>query len=434
MPSDFLEHVLQVSQRMAAMRSLAPLLARVVEEAIQLVGAQRGYVVLRRPDGSLDFSVTRDSEGREVQDAQDQISTSVLSRVIQTGQPVIVRDAMADPSFGHARSVMALKLRSIMSVPLISHGETIGALYVENRTMQGRFHEDDLAPLILFANQAAVAIENAAINDGLEAMVAARTRELEASWAEVVEANRQRTVLLSYIAHDLRSPLGIARASLELIQDGTLGPLTADQRDWIAKSIHAVESTLQLTNDVLDLTRIETGSLALSLEPVALNEFLPRIHETSLGLRWPAMVTFRTDIEPGLPTLQADPGRLEQVLMNLLTNAIKFTEQGSVTLHARYQPGPGEVQIGVADTGEGIPPDQMGNLFQRFRQIDTGATRRHKGTGLGLAICRALVEKHGGRIWAESTLGAGSNFVFALPVSLLPPPAPDGSVPDQTAG
>jgi signal transduction histidine kinase len=430
-PSDFLEQVLSISRRMAAMRSLAPLLVCVVEEAIQLMGAQRGYVVLPRPDGSLDFRVTRDWEGHEVENAQDQISTSVLSRVIQTGQPLIVRDAMSDPNFGHAQSVVALKLRSIMSVPLISHGETIGAIYVENRAVRGRFQEDNLAPLILFANQAAVAIENAAINDDLEARVAARTRELEESWADVVEANRQRTLLLSYIAHDLRNPLSIARTSLELIQDGTFGPLTADQQEWIAKATRAVGATVQLTNDVLDLTKIETGKLALSLEPVALNDFLPRVYQIALGLRWPAMVTFRTDIEPILPTLSADPGRLQQVLMNLLTNAIKFTEQGSVTLHARYLPEPGEVEIGVADTGEGIPPDQISKLFQRFQQVDRNATRRRKGSGLGLAICRELVEKHGGRIWVESTLGVGSNFVFALPVSTPLPPAADGILPDQ---
>jgi GAF domain-containing protein len=128
MPPDFLEQILNISRRMAEMRSLAPLLNFVVEEAIQLVGAEYGYIVLPRPDGSLDFRVTRDRASHEVEKAQDQISTSVLNRVIQTGQPVILRDAMSDPNFGHAQSVMALRLRSIMSVPLISHGVTIGAI------------------------------------------------------------------------------------------------------------------------------------------------------------------------------------------------------------------------------------------------------------------------------------------------------------------
>jgi signal transduction histidine kinase len=115
-----------------------------------------------------------------------------------------------------------------------------------------------------------------------------------------------------------------------------------------------------------------------------------------------------------------DPVRIQQVLLNLLTNAAKFTERGGVTLHARYIPEPGEVVIGVADTGEGISPDQTGKLFQRFQQVDEKQARRRKGTGLGLAICRELVEMHGGRIWVESTSGVGSNFMFALPVN---PPA-----------
>jgi signal transduction histidine kinase len=423
-PPDFLERVLQVSQRMAAMRSLAPLLVCVVEEAIQLTGAQRGYVVLRRSNGSLDFRITRDQEGHEVENAQDQISTSVLNQVIQMGQPVILRDAMSDPNFAHARSVMALKLRSIMSVPLVSHGETIGALYVENRTVQGRFQEEDLAPLILFANQAAVAIENASINDDLEARVAARTRELEQalaqiekSWAEAVETNRVRTVLLGNIAHDLRASVGIAVTAWELLKDGSLGPMNADQAGWIAKSQAAVTHSQHLLDDVFDLSRLEVGELTLYCESVALGDFLQRVYGIGQGLRWPQAVTFQLDLSPDLPAVYIDPVRIEQVLLNFLTNAVKFTERGSVTLHAHYMPEPREVVIGVADTGEGIPLDQMGQVFQRFQQVDQMQARRRKGAGLGLAICRELVEMHGGRIWVESTLGIGSNFMFSLPVN-----------------
>jgi signal transduction histidine kinase len=427
MPPDFLEQVLNISRRMAETRSLAPLLNSVVEEAIKLVGAECGYVVLPRPDGSLDFRVTRDLEGHEVENAQDQISTSVLSRVIQTGQPVILRDAMSDPNFGHAQSVMALKLRSVMSVPLISHGETIGALYVENRTVRGRFQEDDLAPLILFANQAAVAIENASINDDLEARVTARTRELEQalaqvekSWAEAVETNRLRTVLLCNIMHDLRAPLGIVVTALELLQDGSLGSVNADQAEWITKSLAAVTHGTHLINEVFDLSKLEVGELTLHRETVDLCDFLQHVYRIGQGLRWPQMVTFQLDLASDLPAVSIDPVRIQQVLLNLLTNAVKFTERGGVTLHARYIPEPGEVVIGVADTGEGISPDQTGKLFQRFQQVDEKQARRRKGTGLGLAICRELVEMHGGRIWVESTPGVGSNFMFALPVN---PPA-----------
>jgi len=335
-----------------------------------------------------------------------------------------VRDAVSDPNFAHARSVMALRLRSIMSVPLISHGEVIGALYVENRTVQDRFQKDDLAPLILFANQAAVAIENASINDDLEARVSARTRELEQalaqlekSWAEAVETNRVRTVLLGNIVHDLRASISVAVTTLELLKDSSLGPVNADQAGWITKSQAAVTHSRHLLDDVFDLSRLEVGELTLYCEAVVLSDFLRHVYGIGQGLRWPQTVAFQLDLAPDLPTVNIDPVRIEQVLLNFLTNALKFTERGSVTLHARYIPEPGQVVIGVADTGEGIPPDQVGRVFQRFQQVDPMQARRRKGAGLGLAICRELVEMHGGRIWVESTFGAGSNFMFLLPVN-----------------
>ena len=293
--------------------------------------------------------------------------------------------------------------------------------------MQGRFREDDLALLILFANQAAVAIENASINDDLEARVAARTSELEQalaqlekSWAEAVETNRVRTVLLGNIVHDLRASISIAVTTLELLEDGSPGPVNADQAEWIAKSEAAVTHSRHLLDDVFDLSRLEVGELTLYCEPVVLGDFLQHVYGIGQGLRWPQTVTFQLDLAPDLPTVHIDPVRIEQVLLNFLTNALKFTERGSMMLHAHYMAEPGEVVIDVADTGEGIPPDQVGRVFQRFQQVDPMQARRRQGAGLGLAICRELVEMHGGRVWVDSTLGAGSNFMFLLPVN---PPA-----------
>jgi signal transduction histidine kinase len=409
---------------MAEMRSLAPLLVYVVDEALELVGAERGYVVLSRSDGSLDFRVTRDRNGREVPHAEDQVSRSILRQVIQSGEPLILRDATLDPPFNRASSVVALQLRSIMCVPLMSRGETVGAIYVENRAVRGRFHENDLPPLTLFANQAAVAIENAALNDELETRVALRTRELERAMAqledsrlEATEANRLRTVLLGYVTHDMRSPLNVVVTSMELLQSGALGPLTHDQLEWVTKSLDAVGHVTSLTNDLLDLAKIEAGGLTLYTETIALSEFLRHIYGVGLGLGWPKAVAFRLDVPPDLPAASIDPVRIQQVLMNLLTNALKYTEHGSVTLYARLLADPGEVLIGVSDTGEGIAPEDADRLFQRFAQIDGDARRRRLSTGLGLAICRELVEMHGGHIWMESAVGSGSNFMFTLPLN-----------------
>lgn len=419
-----LEQVLRVSHHMAEERTLAPLLTYVVDAAINLAGAERGYLVLLQVDGSIELRVKRNQAGEDVHESDDRISLSILREVVRTEQPLILADATRDPKFSLSTSVNLLKLRSVICVPLIARGETIGALYVENRSRPSRFKESDLPPLILFANQAAVSIENAQLNDTLEAHVETRTAELtqamaqlEQGWTDAVEANRVQTVLLSNVAHDLRAPLSIVFSALSVLQDGTLGQLNEHQRQWIAKSLDAVNHVLKLTNDLFDLSVIDQGVLTLYKQKVMLKDFLNSVYEIGLGLRWQEGVAFLLDLPPELPRVAIDPVRIRQVLLNLLTNAMKFTRRGSVTLHARYETEQGEVLIGVADTGAGISADRLQQLFQRFRQVADDPQQRRMGTGLGLAISRQLVEMHGGRIWAESKEGSGSDFVFALSVS-----------------
>lgn len=196
--------ILDIARRMAEQRLVAPLLHYIATEAIALVGAERCYIVMFQPDGSLFFRLTCDQKGEPIAGAEDQISRSVLERVRQSGSPLLLRDAVADPNFGQARSVRSLNLRSVMSAPLISYGEAIGAIYVENRAVRGRFAEQSLATLVLFAAQAVVAIENAAYSETLEAKVAERTQEL-----------RQANTRLEAQASELRQRM----AELEHLRD-----------------------------------------------------------------------------------------------------------------------------------------------------------------------------------------------------------------------
>jgi signal transduction histidine kinase len=415
-----LETVLDISRRMAETRSLDPLLKYVMEEAIKLVGAERGYLVLIQQNGSFDFRVTHPDNDKET---TDQISRSILDAVISSGKPLVLRDAGIDPKFSQAKSVMLLKLRSVMCVPMLARGQRLGAIYVENRSAQGRFSENDLPPLSLFANQAAIAIENAALNDQLEARIAQRTQELEEakstveqSWLETVDANRLRTVWLGNIAHDMRAPLTIVIGALGMLRDGEFGTLNEEQAEWVLRSYEAAKRTLELTNDVFDLTKIEFGGMRLDKEEADLATFLRSVHQLGLGLPWPNAVTFRLDLSPDLPKVYIDPSRIQQVILNLVTNALKFTVQGSVTMYAKVRPDTKQVLIGVRDTGKGIAPDVMEQLFKRFQGVTRDPNQGRSGTGLGLAICRELVELHGGRIWVESALGAGSDFKFTLPL------------------
>ncbi len=424
MDSHVLERILDISRSMAETRQLEPLLAYAMAHAMELVGAERGYLVLLRSDGSLDFRVQQDSGGSLLEHPEDQISHSILNQVLETGQPVNVNDAQTDPSFSTARSVMTLQLRSVMCVPLISRGQVIGAMYVENRHAAGIFQNEDIVPLTLFANQAAVSIENAALNEDLERRVEERTAELqtvlkhlEQSWTDAVEADRMRISVLSHVAHDVRAPLHIAITALSMFCDGTFGELAEEQLHWLHKSLDAVQHASSLMNDVFDMAKIEAGKLELNREIYHLPLLLKQIYEIELGMPRSTGVALKLELTPDLPTdVSLDSTRIRQILLNLLSNALKYTEQGSITLYACPKPDERAVLIGVRDTGEGIPADKLDQIFERFQQADRNPVRRQMGMGLGLAICRELVELHGGRIWVESAAGQGADFKFTLPV------------------
>ena len=190
-PSQDLLRILDATRRMAEQRALNPLLAYIANEAMQLVGAERCYVVLFNDAGHLDFRETRDPQGRAIAHPNDQVSHSVLNKVRAHAEPLLLHDAMGDAQFDLSRSVHNLHLRSILCAPLISHDRAIGAIYVENRSMRGMFNEGQLALLALFANQAAVAMSNAALNDHLEECITARTQDLQQRNAELEQLRDQ---------------------------------------------------------------------------------------------------------------------------------------------------------------------------------------------------------------------------------------------------
>jgi signal transduction histidine kinase len=191
--------------------------------------------------------------------------------------------------------------------------------------------------------------------------------------------------------------------------------LNAAQNEWVERGEIAVRQMERMTQDLFNLSKIESGTLEIARERVDLKSELEQIYQVGQSLPWSDTVEFELDLPTALPEVDVDSVRLQQVLMNLISNAHKFTVQGSVRLYATDS-DPNVVQIGVQDTGEGIPPEAQSSVFERFRQFDSNAVRRNAGAGLGLAICKELVERHGGRIWVDSAPGQGSTFSFTLPV------------------
>ena len=334
----------------------------------------------------------------------------LVNYLVTTGRPLHIQDARRHPRLRRYREQYPhIVITTWLGVPLIARGEFIGQITLDRRQMKP-YTSEEIDRAVAFANHAARALENAR----LHAELWRRAADLEASWTEAVEFNRVQSTFLSMVAHDIRSPLSTVVATLSLLEDGSFGPLNDEQREWIAISLHAVEHVTRLTEDFFDLTRIQLGKLTLHPQPVDPSGYLAQIFQVGRALPWPDGVDFTLDLTPDLPEVELDTTRIRQVILNLLTNALKFTEQGQVTLYARVDPGRAGLVIGVRDTGVGIAPEERQIVFDRFQQLDRAKARRD-GAGLGLAICRELVELHGGTIAVDSVVGQGSDFRFTLP-------------------
>ncbi len=418
MTDDFFKRLLKISREMAGTRNVEPLMHYAIESALELLNAERGYLMLVDEKGERQFKVQLDHSGAISDEA---VSVTILDHVWETHDPVIIYDALTDPLLSNSDSVHTLRLRSIMCAPLISRGEIIGAIYLENRSVASVFQQRELEPLTFFANQAAVSIENALINDQLEQRVKQRTadlefavQQLERGWLDAVEANRIRTMILANVAHDIRSPIGLSISALQTIREGSFGTTNSKQNIWLDRVIDSLNHAITLTSDIFDLSKAELSQLQLNKEPVDMRRFMVHLTQLGDGIEWAENVTFEYNLPKDMPTMNVDPTRLQQVIFNLLSNAQKFTTQGSVTLYAEVHPY--KLLIGVRDTGAGIPDAQRDKIFERFHQADQSDETRFRGTGLGLAICKELVNLHGGDIWVESEVGQYSDFKMMLPL------------------
>ncbi len=254
------------------------------------------------------------------------------------------------------------------------------------------------------------AIEMQAIVDEYE-----RTRvELEEAWADAERANRVKSAFLASMSHELRTPLNAIINFSKFVVRGVVGPINDQQTEMLTNVVNSGQHLLNLINDVLDMSKIESGSLNLFVEnDVDLNTICQDALNTAQSLIGDRPVELRSDIAPDLPRLWGDRQRILQILLNLLSNACKFTQQGHIVLSVKQQAD--EILISVSDTGPGIPKADWDLIFQPFKQTETGI-RQGQGTGLGMPISRNLVELHGGRIWLDSVPGEGSTFYVALPI------------------
>jgi signal transduction histidine kinase len=258
------------------------------------------------------------------------------------------------------------------------------------------------------------------------------TDRLQNTNQQLIEADRLKTQFLASMSHELRTPLNSIIGYTELLLQGVYGQMTEKQQDRLGKVMRNGQHLLQLINDILDLSKIEAGHMQLEIEPVEILSIIEECSATFEPLAQKRGVELLKVTQPDLPWVMTDKMRFLQILMNLMSNAVKFTHSGHITLYCHildrnnrhHLPANLPVRhdnwvlVGVEDTGIGISPDDQKIVFDEFRQVDGSPTREYEGTGLGLAITRKLIEMMDGHIWLESELGKGSTFWLLLPVAM----------------
>jgi signal transduction histidine kinase/CheY-like chemotaxis protein len=288
----------------------------------------------------------------------------------------------------------------------IAQGDFVNPLRVRER-----FAAKELRALAHTFNQMARQLSGA--YQTLEEKVSQRTSELQAANQELARANKLKSEFLANVSHELRTPLSAIIGFSQILLDGIDGPVNEDQLQDITQVNKSGQSLLALINQILDLSKIEAGKMELSLERVELPTLIDSVLDSISPLAQEKGLRIDTRFALGLPAVEADAGRLKQIIINLLSNAVKFTERGHIEVLA--QPSGRMVRIAVKDTGIGISDDSQKVIFEEFVQGDGSSTRRHGGTGLGLSIVRRLVEMHGGAITVVSEPGVGSTFTFTVP-------------------
>ncbi|NLE22430.1 MAG: GAF domain-containing sensor histidine kinase [Actinobacteria bacterium] len=297
--------------------------------------------------------------------------------------------------------------RGFLVAPLEAKHELLGALCLLYRPAD-QVPASAAATLRALSDQVALVVRNMQYNEEL-----ARKNE------ELTHLDQLKSDFMATMSHELRTPLTSIIGYSDMLLSGMTGELNQKQSAFIDSILKGGESLLNLINDVLDLTKIEAGRLELNREAVDLRAALLGVLPVVKPRAQDKRIRISTFLPTDLPLVWADPGKLNQILLNLITNGIKYThENGSVSVEARTLDG--LVEIWVNDTGIGIAREDQDKVFQRFTQIDSSATRSQGGTGLGLAIVRELVELHGGSIRVQSKLGKGSSFIFTMPISTKP--------------
>ncbi len=384
---------------------LVPILQSVVDTAARLCRADQA-VIFRLEDGLYRFAAgfSLVPEYLEIERANpiEPGPGTAVGRAAMSRAVVRIEDVMGDAGYAVKQQAAVAHLHSIIGVPLLRDGEPIGVIALARCRVEP-FNDREVELVTTFADQAVIAIENVRLFDEIQE----KSRQLE-------EASKHKSQFLANMSHELRTPLNAILGYTELIVDGVYGETPEKVLNALQRITTNGKHLLGLINDVLDLSKIEAGQLTLSLADYSMKDVVHSVYSAVEPLAAEKKLSFKAEIAPDMPAGHGDERRLTQVLLNLVGNAIKFTDEGEVKIKAAANDG--HFSVAVVDTGPGISEDDQKKLFQEFQQADSSTTKKKGGTGLGLAISKKIVEMHGGTVRLDSKPGEGSTFSFTVPL------------------
>jgi signal transduction histidine kinase len=399
----------EVGQAVSSSLELETVLSTIVARAVQLAGAHAG-TIWEYDEAAEEFRLritqnVDDSGLLARRDAKVKKGEGAVGRLAITHEPVQIPDITAEGAYeGRLReALVGAGTRALLAVPLLREGRVLGGLVMSRRT-PGEFPPEVVDVLKTFATQSALAIQNARL-----------FREIEEKGRQLEAASRHKSEFLANMSHELRTPLNAIIGFSEVLGERMFGDINEKQEEYVQDILGSGRHLLSLINDILDLSKIEAGRMELeSAEfdlPSSIENALTLVRERA-GRRG---IALEHVIDERLGAIHGDERKVKQVLLNLLSNALKFTpEGGRIDVHAAVMDGTAE--ISVTDTGVGIAPEDRDAVFEEFRQVGA-ADKKVEGTGLGLPLARKFVELHGGRLWFQSQVGMGSTFTFSLPLT-----------------
>ena len=405
----------EVGRAVSSTLDLETVLNTIVARAVQL-SAANGGVIYEYNEARERFDRIRGSHqldedlGEVLRSAPLGLGEGVTGKAAATRAPVQVADVLDGETYDVARIRVVFErhgLRAVLAVPLLFEQRIIGALVVWRR-QPGEFAPAVVNLLQTFASQSVLAILNARL-----------FREVKVKSLELEAASRHKSEFLASMSHELRTPLNAILGFSEVLSERMFGEINDKQAEYLSDILESGRHLLSLINDILDLSKIEAGRMELEPAEFDLKDAVENAMSLVRERAHRRGIAFQRTIDDNVGLIRADERKVKQVLLNLLSNALKFTPEGG-EIHVRAELRDGMAQISVTDSGVGIAPEDQEAVFEEFRQVGK-AEKKAEGTGLGLAISRKFIELHGGRIWVKSQVGTGSTFAFTLPLKQVSP-------------